>query len=180
MIRYEQQEGTVPDDASRYSAKRIVPPFLFGSKHAILFQMALIPLTMSRYTIASLSTSKLNYYLPLNKSLHIHIYLGYTMIALSFLALFVFFAFLGLLCNDGEDDACAALTSEIMITGIIICGLTVSCRVSCPVSKVHITCNNAQYYFHYLIIIRDSCYARLTTAMVISHMRSSIESITSS
>ena len=149
MIRYGQQEGTVPDDASRYSAKRIVPPFLFGSKHAILFQMALIPLTMSRYTIASLSTSKLNYYLPLNKSLHIHIYLGYTMIALSFLALFVFFAFLGLLCNDGEDDACAALTSEIMITGIIICGLTVSCRVSCPVSKVHITCNHAQFCFHY-------------------------------
>lgn len=171
------------DDASRYTAKRIVPPFLFGSKHAILFQMALIPLTMSRYTIASLSTSKLNYYLPLNKSQRIHIYLGYTMIALSFLALFVFFAYLGLLCNDGEDDACAALTSEIMITGIIICGLTVSCWY--PVSKVHISCNVtmcAHISTHSTDhLYRVSCLARLTIVMVLlSHMRSSIESITSS
>ena len=78
------------------------------------------------------------------------------MIALSFLALFVFFAFLGLLCNDGEDDACSALTSEIMITGIIICGLTVSCRY--PVSKVHthVTTLNT-YYFYTDYLYRDSC-----------------------
>ena len=37
MIRYEQQEGTVPEDASRYTAKRIVPPFLYGSKHCSTF-----------------------------------------------------------------------------------------------------------------------------------------------
>ena len=37
MIRYEQQEGTVPEDASRYTAKRIVPPFLYGSKHCSRF-----------------------------------------------------------------------------------------------------------------------------------------------
>ena len=34
MVRFEQQENDVPEDASRYWAKRIVPPFLFGSKHA--------------------------------------------------------------------------------------------------------------------------------------------------
>lgn len=121
MVRFEQQENDVPEDASRYWAKRIVPPFLFGSKHAstssflnasvlrvllklaaqthlsyqlishlylflVLFQMALIPFTMSRYTIASLSNSKLNGYLPLNKSMSIHKYLGYTMVCFSIMA----------------------------------------------------------------------------------------------
>ena len=52
----------------------------------VLFQMALIPFTMSRYTIASLSNSKLNDYLPLNKSMSIHIYLGYTMVCFSIMA----------------------------------------------------------------------------------------------
>ena len=120
MVRFEQQENDVSEDASRYWAKRIVPPFLFGSKHAstflntsvlrvhlkltqtgplfflinsfrisislVLFQMALIPFTMSRYTIASLTNSKLNDYLPLNKSVNIHIYLGYTMVCFSIMA----------------------------------------------------------------------------------------------
>ena len=63
--------------------------------HAILFQMFLIPLTMSRYSIANLSTSKLNNYLPLDKALRIHIYLGYTMVSIVFLATLVFFAFFG-------------------------------------------------------------------------------------
>ena len=64
----------------------------------VLFQMALIPFTMSRYTIASLSNSKLNDYLPLNKSMSIHIYLGYTMVCFSIMAtvivsIFFFFCF---------------------------------------------------------------------------------------
>ena len=42
MVRFEQQENDVPEDASRYWAKRIVPPFLFGSKHASTFLKALV------------------------------------------------------------------------------------------------------------------------------------------
>ena len=38
-----------------------------------------------------------------------------------------FFAFLGLLCSEGEGVACDKLTSEIMITGYCIMALLVSC-----------------------------------------------------
>ena len=92
----------------------------------VLFQMALIPLTMSRYTIAALSSSRLNYYLPLDKSLRIHIYLGYTMVSISIMALIIFFVFLGLLCSEGDEASCDKLGSEIMITGYCIAGLLVS------------------------------------------------------
>ena len=49
MIRYEQQEGSVPEDASRYAAKRIVPPFLYGGKHCSksLSLLCFIPNTRS-------------------------------------------------------------------------------------------------------------------------------------
>ena len=90
----------------------------------VLFQMALIPLTMSRYTIAALSSSRLNYYLPLDKSLRIHIYLGYSVVSISFMA--IFYVFLGLLCSEGDEASCDKLGSEIMITGYIIAGLLVS------------------------------------------------------
>jgi len=81
---------------------------------------------MSRYTIAALSSSRLNYYLPLDKSLRIHIYLGYTMVSISFMALIIFFVFLGLLCSEGDEASCDKLGSEIMITGYCIVGLLVS------------------------------------------------------
>lgn len=83
---------------------------------------------MSRYSIAALSSSMLNYYLPLDKSVRIHIYLGYTMVTISFMALVIFFVFLGLLCSEGEEEACDKLGSEIMITGYFIAGLLVSIK----------------------------------------------------
>jgi len=43
---------------------------------------------------------------------------------------FQFFAFLGLLCSEGEGEACAKLASEIMITGYCIMALLVSCSAS--------------------------------------------------
>lgn len=125
LIKFQEQEGKVPEEAPRYWAKRIVPPLEFGSMHAILFQMALIPFTMSRYTIASLSTSKLNKYLPLNKALRIHIHLGYTMVSIVFLATIVFFTFFGLLCSEGDEAFCDKFTTEIMITGYCILGLLI-------------------------------------------------------
>ena len=101
-MKWQEQEDSVPDGAPRYWAKRIIPPLEFGSMHAILFQMALIPFTMARYTIASMSGGRVNYYLPLNKALRIHIHLGYTMVSIVFLATLVFFTFFGLLCSEGE------------------------------------------------------------------------------
>ena len=84
--------------------------------HAILFQMALIPLTMSRFSIASLNESFVHRLIPLNRALRMHIHLGYTMISIVFLATIFFFAFFGMLCTDGEEQFCKKFTSEIMIT----------------------------------------------------------------
>lgn len=84
--------------------------------HAILFQMALLPITMSRYSIASLSESIVNKIVPLNRTLQMHVHLGYTMVAIVFLATIFFFAFFGLLCAEGDETFCAKFTSEIMLT----------------------------------------------------------------
>lgn len=88
--------------------------------------MALIPFTMSRYTIANFAKSSLNKYFPLEKALRIHIHLGYTMVSIVFSATIVFFIFFGLSCAEGEQKFCDKFTSEIMITGYCILGLLVS------------------------------------------------------
>ena len=90
--------------------------------HAILFQMALIPITMSRYSIASLSESVVDKIVPLNRTLQMHIHLGYTTVIIVLFASLFFFSFFGLLCASGEEIFCAKFTSEIMITGYAILG----------------------------------------------------------
>jgi len=122
LIKFQEQENKVPAVAHRYWAKRLIPPIEFGSMHAILFQMALIPLTMCRYSIARLSNSFLNRFIPLNRTLHMHIHFGYTMVLIVFLATIVFFIFFGLLCSEGEQAFCDKFTSEIMCTGYGILG----------------------------------------------------------
>ena len=74
LIKFQELENNVTAGAPYYWSKRIIPPLEFGSMHAILFQMALLPLTMSRYTISSLSNSKLDRFFPLNKMLRMHIH----------------------------------------------------------------------------------------------------------
>ncbi|KAL7545999.1 hypothetical protein ACHAWF_009342 [Thalassiosira exigua] len=74
LIKFRELEGKVPAGAPYYWSKRIVPPLEFGSMHAILFQMALLPLTMSRYTISSLSNTWFDRFFPLNKMMRIHIH----------------------------------------------------------------------------------------------------------
>ncbi|CAB9516820.1 oxidase homolog protein [Seminavis robusta] len=123
LTKFQEQEDTVPEGAPRYWWKRLVPPLEFGSMHAILFQMALIPLTMSRYSISALSGSFVNRFIPLNRSVRIHIHLGYTMVGIVFLATVFFFAFFGLLCSDGDQKFCSKFTDEIMITGYVILGM---------------------------------------------------------
>eukprot|EP00536_Pseudo-nitzschia_multiseries_P001387 jgi/Psemu1/181111/e_gw1.18.42.1 len=122
LIKFEEQAGKVPEGANRYWLKRLVPPIEFGSMHAILFQMALIPITMCRFSIAALAESVVNKVIPLNRALAMHIHLGYTMIVIVFLATIVFFFFFGLLCSEGEQKFCDNFTMEIMITGYCILG----------------------------------------------------------
>jgi hypothetical protein len=122
MIRYESLTPSIPEDATYVWAKRIAPPLVYGSKFAILFQMALIPLTMSRLSIASLSGTVLDKFIPLNRAMRIHVYLGYTMICLVLFATFALVVFYGSLCILNEDEYCEKLTSEIMCTGYAIAG----------------------------------------------------------
>jgi predicted ferric reductase len=117
LIKYQEQEHNVPEDTSHYWLKRIATPLEFGSSHAILLQMALLPLTMSRFSIAALSDSVLDRFVPLNRALRIHIYLGYTMALIVFVATAFYFGYSGILCADGEQASCDKFTSEIMITG---------------------------------------------------------------
>jgi predicted ferric reductase len=117
LVKFDQQKNSVPEEAPNYWWKRIAPPLEFGSMHAILFQMALIPLTMARFSIATLSESLLDRFIPLNKAVRIHIHLGYTMVIIVFFATAFFFAFFGLLCSRGEEAFCDKFTSEIMCTG---------------------------------------------------------------
>ena len=122
LIKFEEQADKVPEGAHRYWLKRLVPPIEFGSMHAILFQMALIPITMCRCSISALAESAVNKVIPLNRALAMHIHLGYTMIMIVFFATILFFIFFGLLCSEGEQAFCDKFTMEIMITGYCILG----------------------------------------------------------
>jgi hypothetical protein len=117
LKKFQLQEQSVPEGASHYWLRRIGPPLDFGLMHASLLQMALIPLTMSRFSIAALSQSVLDRFVPLNRALRMHIHLGYTMVGIVFLDTAFFFTFFGILCADGEQAYCDKFTSEIMITG---------------------------------------------------------------
>lgn len=130
LIKFQEQAGKVPEGAHRYWWKRIAPPLEFGSMHAILFQMALIPLTMSRLSISVASSTVFDKLIPFNRAVRFHIHLGYTMISIVFFATAFFFAFFGLLCSEGDQQFCSKFTSEIMITGYCIIGLLLLVGVS--------------------------------------------------
>jgi len=117
LIKFDKQAASVPTAASRYWWKRLVPPLEFGTMHAILFQMALIPLTMTRYSIANLSESFIHRFVPLNRVIQMHIHLGYSICILLVTTTILFFTFFGLLCSDGDQAFCSKFTSEIMCTG---------------------------------------------------------------
>ena len=104
IIKFRTQEGNVPFEANRYLWKVYTPTLEFGSMHSILFQMALLPLTMSRLSISKLSTTDglLARLIPFNRAMEFHTFLGYLMITTVIIATLVFFIFFGLLCYDGE------------------------------------------------------------------------------
>jgi predicted ferric reductase len=84
--------------------------------------MALIPLTMARFSVSTLCESIVDNLVPLNRVVRMHIHLGYTLVIIVFFATVFFFAFFGLLCADGEEAFCAKFTMEIMITGYTLLG----------------------------------------------------------
>ena len=112
----------------RYWWKVLTPSFEFGVMHVVLFQMALLPLSMSRFSIAVLSDSWVGKIFPFDRVVDMHIYLGYLMVVLVSLATIVFFIFFGMLCEeqklgleplppDGERTFCTNFQTEIMSTG---------------------------------------------------------------
>ena len=141
FTKYDLQETKVPDGANRYWWKRLIPPLEFGAMHAILFQMALLPITMCRRNLATMSDNAyLTTIIPFNRITGMHIHLGYTMVFIVFLATIVFFTFFGLLCSEqkagiepapnGENTFCEKFTSEIMCTGYGILGSSILVAVS--------------------------------------------------
>jgi hypothetical protein len=98
--KFRAQESKVPEGANMYWWKRVVPPLEFGAMHAILFQMALIPLTMARHSLATASTTFLSQLVPFRRVTAIHIHLGYTLVIIVVLSTILFFIFFGQLCSQ--------------------------------------------------------------------------------
>ncbi|KAK3247728.1 hypothetical protein CYMTET_42781 [Cymbomonas tetramitiformis] len=131
--KFRVQEEKVPDVAPNYWWKRMVPPMEFGAMHAILFQMALLPLTMSRHAVSVLSDTLLGHFIPFERVVALHIHLGYTMCTIVFGSTGVFFLFFGFMCDEQKNGReptpngvmtfCEKFTEEIMLTGLGILGI---------------------------------------------------------
>lgn len=149
-IKFKAQEAGVPthypegfpnaafrgEPMNRYWWKRLTPPLEFGAMHAILFQMALLPLTMCRYSLMALSTTSVRKYIPLNLAQKAHNHLGYVMCGFVFASTILFFIFFGILCddfnqgNEPSDQFCKNFTTEIMLTGYGIIGILIIVAVT--------------------------------------------------
>jgi len=120
LEKFNYLEEITPEDADRYWLRVLAPPLTYGAKHVILFQLAVIPLTMCRLTIVHASSTFLKRLIPFNQILKSHIVIGYSIIALTIMATLLFFIFYGILCSDGDDLYCSRLSSEIMMTGYLL------------------------------------------------------------
>ena len=112
----------ISTETAGYWRQRIMPPILYGSKHALLFQMALLPLSMCRHTIALASSTAIRDFIPLGRMHHFHIYVGYVLVAITVIDAVMFGLYFRSMCNLGNQSFCAGLRSEIMITGYFIAG----------------------------------------------------------
>ena len=94
--------------------------------------MALIPLTMARYSLGVISDTFAEKLIPFNRITDFHIWIGYTFCTVLFGSTAFFFLFFGLLCQDQKDGDepqalnddgemsntfCDKFVSEIMLTG---------------------------------------------------------------
>ena len=82
LEKYHYLEEITPPDADRYWLRVLAPPFTYGAKHVILFQLAVIPLTMCRLTIVHASGTFLKRLIPFNHILKSHIAIGYGIVVL--------------------------------------------------------------------------------------------------
>lgn len=124
----------------QYTAKmmrRWIPPVEFGMMHQLLFQMLLIPLTMSKRLLAVISTDSATRTLfPYSDIVGFHIFLGYWFCWLLFIssALFIFFfAYQCYLFDAGlmaKPNLCVKFQTEIFITGAVCLGVTIIIMVT--------------------------------------------------
>lgn len=149
IIKFHQQQAAVPDAAPFRFWKVWVPVVEFGTMHLTLFQMALLPLTMARTSIAHVACHYpwVGRFVPLARMQDFHVYLGTLMVVLVTLATVVFLVFFGSLCRAGEQAFCDKFTSEIMATGyaiiasILIIGGTSWARRRIPYEIFYGTCH---------------------------------------
>ena len=98
----------------------VLQQLISSAMHTILFQLAILPLTMCRLLISNLWNSPLGKYFPFNEMTKCHIALGYTLVFLLFATIVVFLMFFGVLCNSGAQAFCDKFKTEIIITGYVI------------------------------------------------------------
>ena len=163
LIKFRVQAASVSPGENLYWWKRLAPPFAYSSKHAILFQMALLPLTMARQSLAALSTTSFGKnFLPLHKVVAMHVWIGYVMISLVFAATILFFAYLGQGCAQqksgkeptpgGQHTFCDKMTSEIMATGLAIAGFLLLVAVT-SYARNRIKYEIFYYVHHFVFIM---------------------------
>eukprot|EP00038_Savillea_parva_P021487 m.35020 g.35020 ORF g.35020 m.35020 type:complete len:981 (+) comp5221_c0_seq1:1142-4084(+) len=132
-IKLRQRELAVPEKAPNYNWKLFVPPTEFGMMHSILFQLALIPITVSRSLLAWIATRFC--ILPLEHIMTLHIHIGYAFCALLIASSALFLVFFGKLCQGYQDgiepaNECNKFRTEIMATGLVILILTIAILLS--------------------------------------------------
>jgi len=160
-IKFHVQKAALQNpEAPNYWWKRLTPPLEFGAMHAILFQLALIPLTMSRYTLAVLSTSDSFRWFPFQHLVQFHIQIGYTFCFIMVLSVIFFFAFFGKVCHNAKDPHhkepavnylfCEKFESEIMITGYCILACTLIVLFT---SLLRGKLTYKQFYFPHLLML---------------------------
>ena len=101
----------VPPAAPFHSWKVGVPTFEFGMMHAILFQLAILPLTMCRLSIATLSRTSFSYFIPFERMTDYHIAVGYVLVIFLLATISIFFMFFGVICTSGDTSFCAKVSS---------------------------------------------------------------------
>ena len=117
LTKLEEQKFKVEENTPLYWFDLLVPSLEYGAIHVILYVMAVIPLTMARYSIANLAESFVEWFIPLNQTLAIHEHLGYMMSGITLGAGKAVILVNGWGCYNGEDAFCYRLLSETALVG---------------------------------------------------------------
>lgn len=153
LLKEEQTASKVPQGAPRYWQKRLVPVFEFGAMHALLLQMAILPIVMCSNLLTALRRTPLGVLLPLASSTAFHQHLGAVMLFQLLGAFVVFLFHFGSLCGDGVTKFCDMFTSEIMISGYVILGLTLLVALPALPFIRRLVPFEAFYHSHHLFIL---------------------------